>query len=173
MAVGDDREKWGLGGQRELAAVIHLSRCSSNVHSLDAMAYRTKLTQASPTRSARPSSLSWEPSTELFSSFPGASSSSPSAAGESAPSSAVSASSVPFASLADLPDELLLSISSLVYLPPTEYASAYARNDDLKSLGLAGGPRVQDVVRAVLFEQTTCTTDKEVRWLATDRKSVV
>ena len=54
----------------------------------------------------------------------------------------------------------------MLYLAPTEYASAHARNHDLCQLGLAGGPRVQQLVRTVLFEHTTCTTDKEVRWLA-------
>ena len=128
------------------------------------MAYRSRLVrqQAPTVIGSAPSTLSWEPPTtsSLFSSFPGASST----ASPLATSPTVKRADS-YAGLQDLPDELLLVISDLLYLPPTEYSSAHARNPDLCALGLAGNPRVQRLVRSVLFEQTTCTTDREVKWL--------
>jgi len=72
---------------------------------------------------------------------------------------------VQHATIRDLPIELILAIAAYLYLPPTEYSSAHERNLDLRSLGLAGGKGIQEVVRAVLFEETICSTEKEVRWL--------
>ncbi|KAL7416344.1 hypothetical protein BDY24DRAFT_379359 [Mrakia frigida] len=129
------------------------------------MAYRSKLAnRPSPSSSPTRSSF-FPPSTDsLFSSFPG-SSPFPAPRQRTSSTPSTSSSSATQATIRDLPTEIVLAISSYLYLPPTEYSSSHERNLDLRSLGLAGGKGIQAVVRAVLFEETYCSTEKEVRWL--------
>ncbi|CED82305.1 hypothetical protein [Phaffia rhodozyma] len=79
---------------------------------------------------------------------------------ESAPSSKQN-----FVGLLSLPTELILQIVDLLYLPPTSFATAHQRNVDLRSLGLAGGKRIQDVVRSILFSNIILGSMDEGRWL--------
>lgn len=112
--------------------------------------------------------MDWQPLSDasLFSSFPG---SSPRPALSRIRETSSPSSTVQLARITDLPVEILLCVTSYLYLPPNEYSSAHERNLDLKSLGLAA-PSLQVVVRSVLFEETAVTTEREVRWLLRRRE---
>lgn len=70
----------------------------------------------------------------------------------------------PLASIGDLPHELLLQIASYLFLPPTEFASAHERNEDLKALGYTCR-HLQELARTVLFRQLVLQSKADLRWI--------